>query len=352
MLIGHSSFGPIVISGTQEGKETVSPVQKGAELVSSLTEFDKAVQAIDLAYMARDEIVLCLIGPVGVGKTQAVYASAAKRGAKVVEIIASQILPNEVSGITMPEAETKSMQIYDHARLSSLKDGDVLFFDELLEADQSVLSACLTLIQERRLMSGKKLPDIQIVAACNPTQSPQVLKASIRQRFLFHEYKLEKNDVRTYIVKKYPMLPQQIIGSIVDDIKVTDNNSYNILTPRSLDKMLHWITSASTWEDRISIAEEAGELFSIFKFKDLVISWQVSEKHREEQETKDKQDKAVMDEVINRFPDLKDKLSACEFISEVFNVLQQEANWDDIKHQLESIDIQSVLEGVSECSGN
>lgn len=352
MLIGHSSFGPIVISGTQEGKETVSPVQKGAELVSSLTEFDKAVQAIDLAYMARDEIVLCLIGPVGVGKTQAVYASAEKRGAKVVEIIASQILPNEVSGITMPEAETKSMQIYDHARLSSLQDGDVLFFDELLEADQSVLSACLTLIQERRLMSGKRLPDIQIVAACNPTQSPQVLKASIRQRFLFHEYVLDSTDVNRYMKKKYPMLPEFYLDDLVASVKTSDNNRYNILTPRSLDKMLYWITSANGWEYRYAIAKEADDLFSTNLFDQLVKHWNAAEDQMEQKESRLKQDKAVMDEVINRFPDLKDKLSACESISEVFNVLQQEANWDDIKSQLESIDVQSVLEGVSECSGN
>ena len=88
---------------------------------------------------------------------------------KVVTIIASQILPNEVSGITMPVVEERSMEIFDHFRLSSLKNGDILFFDELLEADQMVLSACLTLIESRELMSGRLLPDVMIVGATNPT---------------------------------------------------------------------------------------------------------------------------------------------------------------------------------------
>ena len=158
-----------------------------------MSVFDDMVSFLGAAWKLKDEIVPCLIGAPGIGKTQAVYEHAKKVGAtNVVTIIASQILPNEVSGITMPDQESRTMEIYDHFKLGHMQDGDILFFDELLEADQSVLSACLTLIESRMLMSGKKLPDIQIIAATNPTIQPTMLKANIRQRFMFKQFELDR----------------------------------------------------------------------------------------------------------------------------------------------------------------
>lgn len=140
-----------------------------------MSVFNDMVDFIKSAYPARKYIVPCLEGPAGIGKTAACKQAALELNAgKVVTIIASQILPNEVSGITMPVVESKAMEIFDHFRLSSLEDGDILFFDELLEADQLVLSACLTLIESRELMSGRKLPDVMIVAATNPTISSRL----------------------------------------------------------------------------------------------------------------------------------------------------------------------------------
>lgn len=206
-----------------------------------MTTFDDMVEFLDLAYPMKDQIVPCLIGPVGIGKTAAVNQHAENVGAgKVITIIASQILPNEVSGITMPDADTKAMEIYDHFRLSSLKDGDILFFDELLEADQMVLSACLTLIESRQMMSGKPLPDIQIIGATNPTILPTMLKENIRQRFLFKDFKIDKEGCREFIKKDCGI----DVGSLVDMLKAT-GDEYNILSQRSLTKMARWMAKTS-----------------------------------------------------------------------------------------------------------
>lgn len=202
--------------------------------------FDDMVRFLDLAWCARSQIVPCLIGPVGIGKTEAVLKHVENVGARrMVKIIASQILPNEVSGITMPDTETKAMEIYDHFRLSELRDGDVLFFDELLEADQLVLSACLTLIENRELMSGRKLPDIQIVAAANPTISAPSLKENIRQRFLFRRFGIDRQGCRAYIKRKYGIN----VEDLVSQLEETSSN-YNILSQRSLTKMVEWMVSA------------------------------------------------------------------------------------------------------------
>lgn len=204
---------------------------------------------IEQADKCRDEIVLCLLGNPGIGKTEAVYNFAKKNNRNVVEIIASQILPNEVSGITMPVNETKSMEIFDHARLSSLKDGDILFFDELLEAAPSTLSACLTLIQERRLMSGKMLPDVLIIAASNPLASPDLIKDSIKQRFMFVEVNFNYSNYKKYMEKKFDVLLPNKINHILFE---KDTTGYNTLTPRSLTKIVKWILNTPQ-EDRRTI---------------------------------------------------------------------------------------------------
>lgn len=196
----------------------------------------EVAQVLESAWNARDSIVPCLIGAPGIGKTQGVYEFAEKHGSKVVEIIASQILPNEVSGITMPVAKTHSMEIYDHARLASLKDGDILFFDELLQAAPQTLSACLTLILERRMMSGKKLPDIMVIAAANPLHSATQVPLSIRQRFKFIDVKFDSREWSKYISSKFGVTPTKQLISLIK----TDGDQYNVLTPRTATELIEW----------------------------------------------------------------------------------------------------------------
>lgn len=223
-----------------------------------MSTFEDMVSFIKWAYRGKKFIVPCMEGPAGIGKTAAVKQAALElkdeglASGKVVTIIASQILPNEVSGITMPVVESKAMEIFDHFRLSSLKDGDILFFDELLEADQLVLSACLTLIESRELMSGRSLPDCMIVGATNPTIKPNMLKENIRQRFVWRKFGLDKDGCRAYILRTCGFDP----GAEVIDKLVTTGSEYNILSPRSLTKMCQWISTATDPDDVRKIAKE------------------------------------------------------------------------------------------------
>lgn len=191
---------------------------------------------LEAAYDMRSEIVLCLMGEPGIGKTQGIYEFARQKGVNVVEIIASQILPNEVSGITMPVNETHSMEVYDHARLSSLKDGDILFFDELLQAAPQTLAACLTLIQERRMMSGKMLPDVMIVAAANPVAALNTIPLSIRQRFQFISVKWDASRWAKYIKDTYGI---NVDSSLWKFVRLS-GNTWNVLTPRTMTKLIAW----------------------------------------------------------------------------------------------------------------
>lgn len=209
-----------------------------------MMNYEETYRLIEMADRRRDEIVLCLMGKPGIGKTDAIERFARDNHRNVVHIIASQVLPNEVSGMTMPNAEDGTMDVFDHERLGNMRSGDILFLDELLKGQQQVLNACLTMVQERRLMSGRKLPDIMIIAAANPLASPSQLPLEIRQRFMFVEVEWDAEEWMGYICGEIGIEKSRELELLCD--RIDDNlgsvmKSWNVLTPRTATKLLKWM---------------------------------------------------------------------------------------------------------------
>lgn len=296
-----------------------------------MTEFERMIKFLDQAWYLKSEIVPCLIGAVGIGKTAAVRQHAKNVGAKnVVTIIASQILPSEVSGITMPDSSTKSMEIYDHYKLSSLQDGDILFFDELLEADQSVLSACLTLIESRMMMSGKLLPDIQIIAATNPTVMPSSLKENIRQRFMFMKFKIDKDSVQSYIQEQTGIkVPKEILSLLEGK-----SDKYNILSPRSLTKLCMWISS-TPYNELDSLAKTIDNIWNNGLGTALVEARKKTDNSPKAQVLR--KVKELIPEQLSEEKDIED----CT-MEELYEILQSLDNWQELKQQLEAASIEEA----------
>ena len=298
-----------------------------------MCEFDEMVAWLDAAWPARSCIVPCLLGSPGIGKTAAVEQHARNVGAgKVVVIIASQILPNEVSGITMPVQERHAMEIFDHYRLSSLQDGDILFFDELLEADQLVLSACLTLIESRQLMSGHKLPDVQIIAATNASIKPSQLKENIRQRFIWRDFKVDAKGCREYIKKTYDI----DIGIDVQRMIVEHGQDYNVFTMRSCTKMVQWICTASDKDEARKIADAINAAWGNQVGSLLYKAWlatrtdQMSDMYAAIKQ-------ACKEAGISKlYEDNKDVLS----VDELVELLQAQEEWEEVAEKLATMTIE------------
>ena len=191
---------------------------------------------LESVYPVRQEVIPCLLGDPGIGKTQAIHQFAEKHGVKVVTFILSHALPSEVSGIRMPDLEHDELRVLDDAKMMSLQDGDILFFDELLEAPQQLWSAVLTLLQDRTMASGRKLPDVMIVAASNKSATAKQIPPSTRDRFVWVDLEFDFNSWSKWFRDKYEVTPvSQLQYMFFKD------SGYNIITPRKFTKLYEWL---------------------------------------------------------------------------------------------------------------
>lgn len=198
---------------------------------------DKIYKVLEGVYnneSLRRTVVPLFIGNTGLGKTVIIEQFAKDKGVNLVELITSQMSPFEISGIAMPNKTTKKMTYYNFDKLENLKDGDILFFDELLNGNPVVLNACLTILEQRKFISGKSLPNILIVAAANP-QGMAPLTPQIKERFVWYTVSFHAEMWKAYMFKKY-FLIKSIATKLVNLIQSETFTTNNFYTPRSIDK--------------------------------------------------------------------------------------------------------------------
>lgn len=195
---------------------------------------------LDVLDAHRDFLALGMMSAPGLSKTSQINQWAEEHGRRVFELIISQRMPSEISGMPMPNSNTQKMEIYDFNTLLEMKDGDILFFDEFTNGNIQTLNACLTLIQDRMMLSGKKLPSVLIVAAGNPQGSCELLPQT-KQRFFWTNVTFSPEMWAAYIWKTHRIFPT---SSLLEHIKETytsnrfNRTTYNYFTARTAENIL------------------------------------------------------------------------------------------------------------------
>lgn len=194
---------------------------------------------LDILDQHRDEMALALMSDPGLSKTSQCKQWCEEHGRQYFEFITSQRMPSEISGMAMPDADTKRMKIYDFDYLLDMKDGDVLAFDEFTNGNIMTLNACLTLIQERNMMSGRKLPSILIVAMGNPQGKCDMLPQT-KQRFLWLDVKFDEETWCDWIKKELNVVPTQPLISLIKNTYKSGFGvqDYNYMTARTVTNLL------------------------------------------------------------------------------------------------------------------
>lgn len=314
-----------------------------------MTEFEKMLQLLDAAWLLRGEIVPCLVGPPGIGKTAAVEQHARNHGCgKVVKIVASRCIPSETVGMTMPDHKNRSMAIYNSMQLSSLEDGDILFLDELLEADQFVLSTLLTVIESREMADGTPLPDIQIVAATNDTIPSEQLKCNIRQRFMFERFAIDQVQTHDYILERTGLdISREILSKVT-----CVGGDYNVLTPRSLTKLCMWMNAARDDRQAMMVANVINDIWKTTIGNDLFVA---RSRRDRKAKTPEQQVRSEILQILKEH-DVGDVMHGDDndfkdcTISELLELMQGLPDWREIERRLADTEIEEEEEMETDIS--
>lgn len=192
----------------------------------------------DNSFLRQRTIPLFMSNP-GVGKSTIIKEFADSKGVHMAKITLSQRMPNEVTGGVMPSLEKGVWETLDNQQLADLKDGDILFFDEVFNGTlKQTLDAVLNLLEDRMLPSGKKLADVMIVAASN-FQGLIQITPQVKERFIRYDLKFDSEEWINLMIKKYGM-PREISAKLCKLIHLEkfENADWTYYSPRSIEKSI------------------------------------------------------------------------------------------------------------------
>jgi len=173
-----------------------------------------------------------LIGPHGVGKTVLVKDLANEQGINVKYFSCSTLEPfTHFVGVPHPSIDTLGRDTIKLLRPRDVDDAEMLFFDELNRADDTVLNAVLEIVQFGTI-NGEPLPKLRCVwAAINPPEGEyhvHELDPALVDRFdIYEELKPKPN-------AKY------LEGKIWEAVQKSDSSTTYVSTQAIAKALVQW----------------------------------------------------------------------------------------------------------------
>ena len=113
-----------------------------------------------------------IVGPPGTGKSTVMQQLADLLGVALHIISVARMMPTEVEGVQMPvgSGEDMVLKMLPATYWTSLKEGDIVFFDEFLRGYEMIYNALLDIFTSRRV-GAHRLPKVVIMGASNSVKS-------------------------------------------------------------------------------------------------------------------------------------------------------------------------------------
>ena len=157
-------------------------------------------------YSYKTKTPLAVVGPAGIGKTSIVSQAGEElskslgKPFKVTTLITSQMVPEDFTGIPIPDMQNKVVNFFKLGQLPTEGYG-ILHLDELNQADLSVQKPLFQLLGERRIGTYELPEGWGIVASMNPdgenygTNKPS---PALRRRMSWVEVKFDVSAFMSY----------------------------------------------------------------------------------------------------------------------------------------------------------
>lgn len=241
---------------------------------------------LDVVDSVRDHVALGLMSDPGLSKTSQVKQWADENRREYCELIISQRMPSEISGMPMPIPDERKMEVFDFQTLLNLKDGDVLAFDEFTNGNIMTLNACLTLIQERTMLSGHRLPSLVVVAMGNPQGKCDLLPQT-KQRFWWVDVQWDAPTWSDYMTRTWGCTPSsRLVDMISEQYRqgFGDTAKFNYITPRTVENLLRiamkieqndpfWCACDMTHDLIEALYQTIANVDSFRKLRDELLDW-------------------------------------------------------------------------------
>ena len=164
-----------------------------------------------MAYKVRSPMPH-LVGPPGCGKSTYVEQLADLLNVELHLINVSRLSPLDVEGVQMPHGtgDDMALRMLPATFWTSLKDGDILLFDEFLRGFPEVYNSILDIFTSRRV-GAHRLPEVFIIGASN---SVTTYDSALEDRLLHitvpdpRKSKTEKANIANLLVEYLGLLPE------------------------------------------------------------------------------------------------------------------------------------------------
>jgi len=166
-----------------------------------------------MAYKVRSPMPH-LVGPPGCGKSTYVEQLADLLNVELHLINVSRLSPLDVEGVQMPHGtgEDMALRMLPATFWTSLKDGDILLFDEFLRGFPEVYNSILDIFTSRRV-GAHRLPEVFIIGASN---SVTTYDSALEDRLLHitvpdpRKSKTEKENIAKLLVEYLGLMPEMV----------------------------------------------------------------------------------------------------------------------------------------------